>query len=224
MGATEPSDVRAVIQRTFENGFCCFAGSEQLVSELCAAMRRLGCAVTTTLLSVLTESEAKSNSLSERHGRSSFPFHTDYAFRAIPPRFILLCNATDTYFERSTYVSPFSSLGPDLLDLLRGCTFGLVWLGERYLLNASFTLNGMSGWRWDQDFLAPENDHALRASKEVGPALLRKSEKVEWIPNSAIFIDNWRCSHARGPSPGNHCDSMRQLIRYEFWTHARLVI
>lgn len=224
MGDAVSLDAEGVLRRTGAEGFCHFAGNEQLVLDLCAAMRRKSCTITSTPLSVLTETEAKNNTLSQRHGCSSFPFHTDYAFRAVPPRFILLWNATDTCFERRTYVSRFSSLSPDMIDLLRGCTFGLARFGERYLLNACFTLNGMSGWRWDQDFLVPENSKALQASREVGRALLERSEKFGWAPKSAIFIDNWRCSHARGPSPGNPSDRMRRLIRFEFWTHARMVI
>jgi L-asparagine oxygenase len=178
-----------------------------------------------TELKMRTLASAKPNSLSERYGCGSFPFHTDFAFRAIPPRFILLSNETNIHFERQTYISRFIDLPSAMLDLLLKSSWRLLSSGHHYLVQSSFVLDRERGLRWDRDFLNPANAEALEATRVLNSAMLGRSSQVDWRPSSAVLIDNWRCAHARGGQLETDIyDANRKLTRTEFWTHARMVI
>jgi hypothetical protein len=109
----------ALLAQVASFGFCPFTAEENRIGELIRSLRRLQFAVSKTLLRISHASDARPNTLSAKHAAAAFPFHTDFAFRALPPRFILLLNASGLDFKRPTLIARIAMLAPQLQNLVR---------------------------------------------------------------------------------------------------------
>lgn len=142
----------------------------------------------------------------------------------MPPRYILLLNATEAQFRRPTLVVRMEELAVQLQSLIRQSTWNLRRSQKHYLVNGQFVQNGQIVWRWDCDFLKPANSEAEEASRSVPTAMNELAEPINWGLHSAVLIDNWSCAHARGEEElQGPCELTRALTRYEFWAYARMV-
>ena len=54
------------------------------MEELLSSMRKQHFSISVSELKIKSVDKARANSLSAKYGRGAFPFHTDFAFRAIP--------------------------------------------------------------------------------------------------------------------------------------------
>jgi hypothetical protein len=216
---------REILVHTANNGFCCVLANAKLLNELIQALRKLQFTVTKTSLYVKQPFRSRPNTLSAKYGPAAFPFHTDFAFRGTPPRYILLVNPTDLLFQRPTLIAPIEMLPSHLKELIRLSTWKLTAAGKHYLVSGQFNRNGQKVWRWDCDFLSPANDEAHAARVDANVSMLKISTPVMWSPQSAVLIDNWYCAHARGNADENDkLDISRSLLRLEFWGDARVVL
>lgn len=183
--------------------------------SICRQARRLSRKLLHSTLRVNSGNPNRPNTLSSVHGRGPFPLHTDKAFVAEPPRFIILANPTDQEFTRPTLVLGVSQCPADFLENWHNS----VWQVNAHIgqvsLKGRTTKQGVDMYRWDSDFLVPSNkaaQDALEGADELTPLC----EQISWVPRSAIIIDNWRVLHGRGGSDGND-STVRSLERLEVW-------
>jgi hypothetical protein len=217
--------VKEILAQVARFGFCYFATDAAQVRELVRALRRFQFIVSKTSLQVKHASTAGHNTLSAKYGMDAFPFHTDFAFRAIPPRYILLLNSTDSHFLRPTLVTRMEMLSARLQQQIRLSTWKLVTSEKHYLVSGQFIRNGQKVWRWDCDFLSPANREAEQTRSDASMAMLEIAEPIMWPPQSAVLIDNWCCVHARaGKRENDQFELNRTLLRIEFWGDARMVL
>lgn len=206
-------------------GFGRLVANGNQVNELVQFLQKRRFVVSNTSLQIKHASNARPNTLSAKYGSAGFPFHTDFAFRAMPPRYILLLNATNSVFHRPTLIARLDMLAPSLRNLVRSSVWKLVTLQKRYLVSGQFMRNGQVVWRWDCDFLAPVNKEAHEAFQSAPMAMGEIAQPIVWSGQSAVLIDNWNCVHARGEEQINAQEELsRTLTRYEFWGDARMVL
>ncbi len=149
--------------------------------------------------------EAKQNQYSGHYGFDIFPFHTDLAHWALPPRYFLLrcLIGTEDVF---TNVLPSSHV----VGLLGAASLQKAVLRARKrhfacsgLVRALSLHHGEQIFRWDPIFLEPLNGHAgalVRAM--LDPALNDATIRVRLQdPGDTLIIDNWRTLHGRSQVP-----------------------
>lgn len=186
-----------------------------------ALTREIGL-VTSSELSVRDASESKTNTLSSIHGAGSFPHHTDFAFQPIPPRAILLANPTETDFARPSHFSDLEQLSAEHRETLGRSLWELRVRDSAYLVGSKFNIFQRAGLRWDTEFLRPSNAAARRCESILPVELVALQQSHTWAAQTALLLDNWRFTHARGEPPGEDDRSTRNIIRFEVWQHARL--
>jgi hypothetical protein len=205
-------------------GFCQFAASENLIEAVIHCLARRQFAASSTSLRIKAISNARPNTLSAKYGTDSFPFHTDFAFCPLPPRYILLTNTTETRFQRPTLVAPMLRLPSCLRSLMQASMWKLIRAQKHYLVSGSLVQGAEVIRRWDCDFLTPANREAEQARRLVPEAMNGLAIPIEWGGQTAVLVDNWSCAHARGePRADTPSELTRVLTRYEFWRYARMV-
>src|SRR5450759_1329286 len=127
-------------------GFCRFDADSNQISELIQSLRKHRFSVSNTSLQIWHALDARPNTLSKKYGTAAFPFHTDFAFRAMPPRYILLVNNTDMHFQRPTLVARIDLLTPALRNLVRNSMWKLVSSKKHYLVSGQFIRDGQVVW------------------------------------------------------------------------------
>lgn len=212
-----------VLYTTHQTGYCQFSFIDLPIEVLLNALRRSNYRITTTDLQVKFKENARQLSLSKKYGTGRFPFHTDFAFRAIPPRYIALCNPYSTSFERGTSVCYIQNLPAKLREDIRRSIWDLMTASGRCVIDGHILFAMNEGYRWDCDFLQPANKYAIEARGHAEADMGAASEIVRWKPQSAVLIDNWKCTHARMDAPELGLDSNRKLMRYEAWGDGRMV-
>lgn len=143
------------------------------------------------------------NTYSGNFGFGTFPFHTDLAHWAIPPRYILLwCSrgdeTTKTQFIDSNSVIQklgVSTLTRCLAQPRRPMKGSLQLLP---ILQASTEqLNRLI--RWDSIYLKPSNVYAQTVFEEIHQHLAKVKPIIKSLTNrgDTLIMDNWRLLHGR---------------------------
>lgn len=164
-------------------------------------------------LRVSPSREARSNSLSQRFGTGSFPFHTDTAFWPRPARLVLLRGVSGD-LRRPTILTPFSSA----INLAASRRVRqAAWLCDTgYRKNYTtmhFEYDGVYGLRYDPNCMAPANKAAQEIDELLRPHCFDiKGELIEWVPNRVAVIPNWTYLHARAPSRWEDLDRLIERI------------
>jgi alpha-ketoglutarate-dependent taurine dioxygenase len=204
-----------LIATALAKGYCAFSFDEIEHTSLKRSLRSMG-RLTQTELHVRNSQDSRPNTYSAIFGVGSFPFHTDFAFRANPPPLIALCNHTDETFDRCTYVSDFANLSPELTVSLRKSEWQLQSNGKRYVVGGCIFTQSQFAFRWDLRALFPANHEATCCALSVPRTLAERQHVFRWRPRSGILINNWRVAHARaGETSDEH--EVRTLVRYEVW-------
>ena len=153
------------------------------------------------------KAESSSNTYTGTFGLAEFPFHTDLAHWAKPPRYIMLRCRKGTP-KVTTRVLPCSELNSywKISDLQRAIVRPRQTGPDNTisLLPLAFRAEGVTGLRWDSLFLVPMSNTA----KDVADLLSSES----WVKSKAkslalteegdtLIIDNWRCLHGRSKVP-----------------------
>lgn len=214
--------VATVIQEVWRHGFAPFHLNALPVETFLNSLKRRGYVVTQTILAVRDRNPPTAKkTLSMAYGRGEFPFHTDYAFKPVPPRLIVLVNDSGLSFRRPTFVSSLADLPYNLRSLLRNARWLFRSKGGTFLISSIQPVAGKQLIRWDVDFLAPYNRSAHLSADHIPTHLASIRKEIFWEPRSAAVIDNWTSAHARGAAVADDCnDEGRTLIRYEVWNHA----
>lgn len=162
-------------------------------------------------LRVVPSFRARTGTLSKRYGRGEFPLHTDTAFWPEPARYLVMKARGDT--RRCTTVLSFAELFEKCGCRWRALADSAIWL-VRTTSESFYSLMTMKGlgWRYDPQCMSPAN----RSAQELQEMLCRvmKSEtgvQLQWCPDEAIVIANWRVLHGRGPAP--ECEQERIIER-----------
>ena len=165
------------------------------------------------LLIPRSRERAPKNRYSGHYGLDAFPFHTDLAHWAVPPRYVLLrClvgrEDVETRILASAHI--IDRLGEPLLRkaVLRLRSHRP---GASGLLRALSCLREQKLFRWDSIFLEPMNDPAERLQHLMkSPALDGITRLCLQNRGDTLLLDNWRFLHSRSAVPLG-CD--RQIER-----------
>jgi hypothetical protein len=150
----------------------------------------------------LERHEANPNSLSAHYGKGPFPFHTDSANFPLPPRYVLLRLAPGHTSNIPTYIHDWQRL--DLAESEHKIIKNDVWFvygghGHFYtpILNETRVRN-RELVRFDQCCMRPATSFTGRSAEILNSRLVGgPSERIDWKPEMAVVLDNWRMLHAR---------------------------
>lgn len=168
-------------------------------------------------LTILRPNEAPKNSFSYIFGNGAFPFHTDMARHARPPRYVImrLISASDNV--RPTLLIDFRHLS--LTNGVLACLQSEVWTVKGRPPFVSSVITSLSPscqmLRYDPVCMKPTSIRAEIAGKELESQLAGTIPmSFRWQPHRALVIDNWRVLHAR-PAEHEAGDTQRILERVQ---------
>jgi len=129
------------------------------------------------------------NTLSANHGTGAFPPHTDFALRALPPRYIaLFCPVA-----RPGGTTLFS--GARLRQASPAGTFRIKTSSTAYSTTFANTSRFGAFYRYNADLMTPLDDDALRLAKAI--ALAEPDHIIHWERSGWVIFDNWALLHGR---------------------------
>jgi L-asparagine oxygenase len=157
------------------------------------------------------------NTYSGNFGLGSFPFHTDLAHWATPPRYLMLrCASGDPTVETQMID------GRDLVEIVGAGALARCLALPRRPMKGSFHL--LPIWqdsanhagqllRWDSIYLKPANGYALSTFQRLEEALSRTRIATNTLRNrgDTLLLDNWRVLHGR--SSVQNANSSRKIYR-----------
>ena len=165
------------------------------------------------LISPQPTTKAKLNTLSSRYGMEAFPFHTDAAYWAAPPRFILFhCVSPGAGSRPTLLIDPREW---SLSERERRMLCNEVWkitTNRPFLCTAGTQGEHGLCLRFDEACMAPVTAGA-RSIRDVVQDSIDRSEVVaiNWREGDLLVIDNLRLLHARGKAA--QADEDRILAR-----------
>jgi hypothetical protein len=218
----EEGCVATILETVQASGFAMFDLDDLPLSVLLNLLKRAGHTVSQTVITPKDRSpQSQKKTLSGIYGKNAFPYHTDFAFKPTPPKFVVLANESDHHFDRPTFVSSLSDLPSDMTALLKDASWILRSRLSTFIVSSWQTVEDHILLKWDLDFLTPYNSSAQKSAGSIPPCLASQKKEVAWSPRSAVMINNWVCAHARGGATSAPSDDdARRLIRYEVWNHA----
>jgi hypothetical protein len=146
---------------------------------------------------------AKPKSLSALYGLGAFPFHTDSANQRTPPRYLLLRLADGCPSTRPTLLMDTSAMEFSVADakVLERDVWYINGGRGRFLcsIRSKDLLPGRVVYRYDMRAMKPAH-RTFGASSELLQRSIQRTAvtRVDWAPEKALAIDNWRVLHARG--------------------------
>jgi L-asparagine oxygenase len=144
--------------------------------------------------------KAKPNTLSSRYGMEAFPFHTDAAYWATPPRFILLhCVSPGAGSRPTLLIDPREWTLPELEKRMLCNEVWRVTTRRPFLCTAGTQAEEGLCLRFDEACMAPLTAGA-NTTRDVVRARIGQSNVVaiNWHVDDLLIIDNLRLLHARG--------------------------
>lgn len=159
------------------------------------------------------------NTYSGVYGIGDFPFHTDLAHWAIPPRYLML-RCVIGYGDVNTQLVEFKSL----LDAVTMDTLNRALFKPRRPTNGSLSLFRLCEstdyglrFRWDELFLKPASrlGEVVRDSLKAKLAVTKPSSISLIKSGDTLLIDNWRMLHSRTQIPNNRQDRRIQRVYLE---------
>jgi len=168
-------------------------------------------------LVVTTAEKARPGTLSASYGDAGFPFHSDFAHRPVPPRYVLLRSpyrsSRPTLVLRAAHA--ISRIGDS--GLRRG-VWRVTKTAQPFACSVLFIAGDEEGFRFDQDCMVPLTRTAFDCDRELrrllnGGAMADHGASVSWVPGRVVILDNWRVLHARGSRPDDETDGDRMLER-----------
>src|SRR4051794_20157633 len=118
--------VATILETVQTSGFAMFDLNCLSLAVLLSLFKRAGHTVSQTALALKDPTpQSHKKTLSSIYGKNAFPYHTDYAFKPTPPRFIVLANESSHYFDRPTFISSLSALPSEMAVMLRDSSWVL---------------------------------------------------------------------------------------------------
>ena len=182
-------------------------------SRICAALggtsaRRDGSHI--DVLSPVCQDQARSNSLSSRHGRGVFPVHVDGAHMPIPPRFVVLyCKSITS--GHPTVIQEWSSVVARLGETRRLEREVFTYRSGRWTFNDPVLSRRRAFVRFDPGCMVSATRYADDLLRDLITATLEAPRReVRWTPGLVLVVDNWKMLHGRGEPL---CAGKRVLFR-----------
>ncbi|GIO64069.1 TauD/TfdA family dioxygenase [Paenibacillus cineris] len=201
-------NVKDIIESVKLNGFFEF----DYYDDLLYLAKQLGTPVPSrrnesvvSLIKVLNKEEAKVNSLSAIYGKGAFPYHTEAAYRKVPPRYVILRMQRGNDSRPTLLKELYSNLNDDSLNILKN----EIWIysdnKETFLSTViSKAQNNEIITRFDKDCMTFPLKRDPKAMDLVYNALqYSPTVKISWSSGKTIVFDNWRMLHARGENFNN---------------------
>lgn len=140
--------------------------------------------------------DARSNTLSRRHGLGVLPLHSDGAALPIPPRFVLL--AAPPWRAAPTHVLDLWPIFARLPPHMGRSLFRIDTGRKRYIQRlVDRPMGRPARARFNEDIMTPINTSADAAHAAIRAAR-RTAKSVHWSEARLLVIDNWRALHGRG--------------------------
>lgn len=166
------------------------------------------------------KSQSTSNRYSGVFGFDEYPFHTDFAHWARPPRYVLLRCRIGFQGVTTNLLSTSKlecALGSRILRNALVRPRRSYYNGNSCLLPVKFDAKNTHGYRWDSLFLVAINDAACQV-REFMSSRKQKSENLATLalcyPGDTLIFDNWNLFHGRSRVP-EYCGD-RRLERVYF--------
>ena len=166
-------------------------------------------------LSPIPRMRARKGTFSEAYGFGSFPLHTDAAFWALPPRYLVFRAYGD--IRRNTTILSFANLFRDGGPRLRELAERSLWLvrtpSQSVYCSMKFASKVGPGWRYDPHCMTPVNDAASEVRRQLDPLLAGSHlERIHWMADTALVLCNWKVLHGRGASPSRESNRIIERI------------
>jgi alpha-ketoglutarate-dependent taurine dioxygenase len=159
---------------------------------------------------------ARPGSLSSFTGAGAQPMHTDAAYLANPPRYLVFecVDPGEVSCKTEAWVTNQTKLLEERPHLLTDPTW--VFLGggrSRFYSPVLDTVLGIARIRYDPCCMSAAGENKTTLN-EVSGLLASYTRQVsfEWTLGAFFIIDNWRCMHARGV--GGESAPSRRLRRW----------
>ena len=161
---------------------------------------------------------------SDIYGRKRFPFHTDLAQWAVPPRYLLLrcvkgaAGVRTGVLDAGHYISLFGRAGAKRALFRSRNPISSISSGS--ILPLLEDKGGREIFRWDPEFLLPANGFAAEVRDKIVKAELSFIQQAAYFsllqPNDTLVIDNWRYLHCRTEVPGDAERVVERIYLTEF--------
>lgn len=168
-----------------------------------ALLESLGTVRAAGILTPKDPADARPRSLSGVYGRGAFPWHTDGAVAADPPRWLGMYSSAS-----SAVATEILDPSPDLLDTLSRTTVRATDASGQTVMRVAMmnVSENLTRVRWDPR-ACPSGDPELDALVEAEVA----TGHATWAGDTWVVIDNFRLLHRR---PSAFSDPSRELHRY----------
>jgi alpha-ketoglutarate-dependent taurine dioxygenase len=159
---------------------------------------------------------ARPGSLSSFTGAGAQPMHTDAAYLASPPRYLVFecVDPGEAPCRTEVRVTNQARLLEERPSLLTDPNWVFLGGGQsRFYSPVLDTLLGIARIRFDPCCMSAAYNHETNLG-EVSSILASYTRQVsfEWTLDAFLIIDNWRCMHARGI--GGEAAPSRRLRRW----------
>lgn len=159
---------------------------------------------------------ARPGSLSSITGAGAQPMHTDAAYLASPPRFLVLecVNPGEVPCRTEAWMTNQTQLLEDRPQMLTDPKWVFLGGGQsRFYSPVLDTVQGVARIRFDPCCMSAAYGNKTGLS-EMSRLLASYTRQVsiEWTLRAFVIIDNWRCMHGRGV--GGESSPSRRLRRW----------
>ena len=204
-----PIELATAVSTCVREGMCTLVVDDEVEMSEIAEVLKVPSA-DHRVLAAREREDARAGTLSGRYGMGAFPWHTDGAHHAQPPRLSLMRRRGPT--GTPTLLLDAHSLlavAPGLAEQLRRQT----WLVDAGASPFYASIVGRAGRvRFNRHLMTPTSARAGEAELAF-QALIEGADPVEhaWEANELLLLDNTRVVHARPPIGEN--DANRELER-----------
>lgn len=162
---------------------------------------------------------ANPNTLSSRYGDGAFPFHTEAAYLAVPPRFLILYCQDPGRGRRPTQLIDGSWLIERLTLADRPGSWVVRAGRPAFLAHVVERIGTRIVLRYDAECMFPSGRTSYQEQREIDQFLNTAAPTpIHWRPGDLLVIDNARFLHGRGSSTADDHDRLlkRAMIAEEY--------
>lgn len=147
-----------------------------------------------------SELSAKKNTLSAAFGLNEFPFHSDGATSAIPPKYIYIKFNGDRSSEVkfSIFNTDFLTNSHEFRSIARDALFRVKNGPKSFITSIIKVTSGITFFRYNPFIMAPLNNSAKQIAELIQEHQIHNKIVFSPSANSSIIFDNHRVLHSRG--------------------------
>lgn len=182
------------------NGFASFSCSSLSYDDLFAITDRRYTQVKRDFLIPRTSNDENKGAWSNIYSDGEFPFHTDFAYQDLPPRYVALhciqvSNSNRPTFIADSWLIPSkikNRLSKVLWKVSHPEKYGTLRLFNKFSEGEGYQL------KYDPVCMKPyfKKDDWIKTA--INDTCKQYSIEHHWKKNVVLIWDNWRCFHSRG--------------------------